>query len=374
MTYYDILGVEQNASEEEIKKSYRKLARKWHPDKNPNADKEVFKKITEAYETLIDPDKRTEYDKKLSNHIEIDSNLEVDSSLFENDEIPDIIDVIELSLEELYQGCEVSKTITRFSPCQTCEGFGYLGEIDDNTDTNCKICKGKGTILVRVGDKIAEAQCNFCGGNGLNPKLTACNVCGGVRGVKEEVKITTYVEPGCYVHYPLTIENEGHIIFPDGKMDKSKLKRSKVVFLIQEKDHEIFKRNIIMPGVGDPEKIDYSNLLIDQTITFTESIVGFSKTYTYLDGTKLTINNQDMVMNGDTIVMKNKGMPKFKGSGYGDLFIRLTVEFPDKETVDKLRSVINGKPPKTSNVISFKEYREQNEKPKTRKIKIKPKK
>lgn len=343
-TYYDILGLKKDATEIEIAKQYKKLAAKWHPDKNLNNKEEsenMFKKIAGAYEVLSDKTKRELYDKYgedgLNNNFH--SGFHVDPmDLFkqffsmhmddEKEQVPDIQTVVELTLEQMYNGCYVKQTINRASLCEKCEGTGT----NDCTQLRtCENCDGEGhkTILIQH-NIMSRTNCKMCHGTGkITEKGNICKKCHGKQLEKENCEIEFYVPKGVHDGYSIIVKNEGHSVLPEN-MNENESIRSNVIFIVREIPHDTFKH--FNDELDEKNVYDISLKL---NITFGESIVGFTKKINYLDGNDIFVNLKKPCRHGDIFIVKNKGMPKIQSDEFGHLFIILEVEHPNNLSFTK---------------------------------------
>lgn len=211
MDYYDILGVSKNSTQDDIKKAYRKLAMKFHPDKHPTEREKYeakFKEISEAYSVLSDEEKRAGYDQFGKDFV----NMEGGSSgmdprdIFKNffgfgrgeeEESSKVVETIQLPLEKIYKGCTVKHTYSRKIKCKGCNGTGN----NDKIDRTCKKCNGKKivTIMKQMGIMIQQYQtkcslCNGTGGESVSPDKR-CNQCVGQKSVTEICHIDVHVPP-----------------------------------------------------------------------------------------------------------------------------------------------------------------------------------
>ena len=189
--YYDILDLDSNCTIQDIKKSYRELAIKWHPDKNDNKEEaeKKFKEISEAYQILSDETKRKEYDNNQLGETKTIDPYEIFKNIFEKEEsIPNVIVKLNANIEDLYTGYTEKVKYMRYSPCINCDMMGTK----DKVNGNCDSCSGNGVIMETIHDgnssngyMINEKKCIECDGNGLNPKIEKCNNCNGDKYVKE---------------------------------------------------------------------------------------------------------------------------------------------------------------------------------------------
>lgn len=357
--YYEILNISKTSSEEEIKKSYKVLAKKWHPDKNINKKDEaekMFKLISEAYTVLSDPKKRKIYDEygddglKENEHsggfsgfdpMEMFKNMFGGGGRGETD-VPDIKTTLNVKLEDCFTGKTVKHTISRHSSCNKCNGSGTKsGESGE-----CKKCKGQGNVMAMIGPgMMTQMPCKMCQGNGLDPSIEKCKKCHGNKFYKEEVEIDIVIPKGVYNKYPIVIEGQGNAIPPDEIEDVGK-ERSNIVCFIIEDSHNVFQRGLVIPEKG---KVDYSDLLIELNISFAESICGFYKEIKHINH-KVPFVLKDACRHGDVYVIKGEGMPKMGStSNIGDLFIRIDVQHPKEckmqlEIKSKIAKLLHFKP------------------------------
>jgi DnaJ-class molecular chaperone len=330
-SYYDILGAEKTATEKEISKQYKKLAAIWHPDKNLDNKEEAeekFKKISEAYEVLSDPEKRELYDKygeeglKQGHHINPEELFRQMFGQQEESEVPDLKCELELTFGQMYAGCKITKEIERASMCTVCFGSGTK----DGIVSKCKQCDGSGYRLAMIGPgMMMKMGCEACNATGkTGDKKNECKKCHGMQFRKEFVEIEVIVPKGVFEDYPIVVKEEGHAV-PMEDVHKEGRKRSDVVFFVKEKPHTLFKRFI----AKEKGKIDMSDLAIELDISFGESIIGFNKEVKHLNETTLNIAIHKPCRHGDILVLKGYGMPKLdEDDKYGDLFVSIKVEHP----------------------------------------------
>jgi DnaJ-class molecular chaperone len=229
---------------------------------------------------------------------------------------------MELSLDDLFIGKEINFEIERYDICESCHGKGTINGID----APCKKCNGSGTAInVTGGQFIKRVSCQFCRGSGIDPSVQKCKVCKGEKFCKHKVTLPVKIPKGCFDKYPLVIEGEGNEL-PEDEAEKQGYKRSDAVFVINEQQHEIFKRNFFIDG---NDGINPADLMIQLNITFAESITGFYKEMKFIDNSDIIININEPIRHNDIFVIKNKGMPVFEDEGkFGDLFIQVNVQHP----------------------------------------------
>ncbi|MCR5243955.1 MAG: molecular chaperone DnaJ [Bacteroidales bacterium] len=352
--YYEILGIQKGASEDDIKSAYRKLALKWHPDKwvdGTEAEKktaeEKFKEASEAYSVLSDKDKRAKYDQ--FGHAGVDGQQGFDfSGGFGNlnDILNDLFgggfgrggfggfggfgfggsqggaqqrtyrgrDIrkkVFLTLEEIATGVEKEVEIDRNETCPDCGGKGAKNSSDIQT---CPHCHGTG-VEQRVvnsffGQTVTQTTCSHCGGTGQVIK-NPCRTCGGTGLVSRKVKIKVKIPAGVEDGMQLTIRGEGHRAKNGGVPGD-------LLILIQEEPHSRFMR-------------EGTNLFYTQTISVTDAILGTEVTIPCLDGS-YKIKVEPGTQSGTVVRLRGRGLPAVSGYGHGtgDLYVKFLVWIPKK--------------------------------------------
>ena len=340
--YYEILGVPRNASQEEIKKAYRKLAKKYHPDLNPDKKKEAeekFKEISEAYAVLSDTEKRKVYDTyghegisskyyggqedwfKWDHFRGFDDISDIFSQFFGDDSIfssffgtgsrrhrkeskgGDIVVNIPLSLEEIDSGVKKLIELYRYEVCKKCNGTG--GERE-----KCPVCHGSGGVkTIResfFGRTIQVSPCRNCQGEGsvLRSKCSECKGEGKVRVKRKiEIKIPRGVRNGDY----FTLRGEGH--YDTGG-------RGDVIIRIEERSHPVFIRE------GD-------DLFTIVPIPIPIAVLGGEIEIPTLRGKK-KIKLSSGIKDGRKIKIKGEGITNVNGRNKGDLYVKFEVHIPQK--------------------------------------------
>lgn len=325
--YYNLLNVTKEATQDEIKKSFRKIAIKEHPDKGGDAEK--FKEITVAYEVLSDPEKRKLYDQVGEEGMQGGGQPQGFGDIFDmfgmggrggGGGAPQAKKVkpmgvkLEVSLEDLYNGKETTVEVERHRICSKCNG---VGGSDPKAVQACKPCKGKGmrVMMMQLGPGMYSqrtAPCDECGGKGevIDP-AKMCKDCKGKKIKKEKKKLNVEVDKGAPSGEKYTKHGEGDEI-PDAEAGD-------VIVILEEKKHKLFKRK-------------GADLFMEKEITLYEALTGLDFVLTHLDGRKIRIkNNKGEVIKPESLFTVEKlGMPFHKRSyENGNLIIQFKIKFPD---------------------------------------------
>lgn len=346
-TYYDILGVRPSCSQEELKKAYRKLALKYHPDKNP-AEGEKFKQISQAYEVLANPEKRRIYDQGgeqaikegSTGHSGFSSPMDIFDMFFggvssgarrRERKGKDVIHQLGVTLEELYNGGVRKLAIRKNVLCSKCEGLGgKRGAVQ-----KCSNCNGSG-MQVRIQQlgpgmiQQIQSVCTECGGEGetINAR-DRCKTCHGNKVVMERKLLEVHIDKG--------MEDGQKIIFNAEGDQEPGLEPGNVVIILDEKGHEVFRRNGI-------------DLMMRMELSLTEALCGFQRTITTLDRRTLVITSipGEVVKPGDIKCILNEGMPRYKNPfEKGRLLVHFLVQFPgriDPSRVAQIEDALPARP------------------------------
>mmetsp|Transcript_12375 Transcript_12375/g.18232 ORF Transcript_12375/g.18232 Transcript_12375/m.18232 type:complete len:433 (-) Transcript_12375:502-1800(-) len=343
--YYELLGVEKDATDNDIKKAFRKLALKNHPDKG--GDPEKFKDITHAYEVLSDPDKRKLYDMHGEEGVKDGggpsrSADDIFSMFFgggrRGESGPrkgeDLVHPLKVSLEDLYNGKTVKLAINRDKLCDECEGRGGKA----GAERMCDVCNGRGVrIQLRqlAPGMVQQLQstCPECRGKGkmMREKDKCKGPCKGKKVVKERKVLEVHVDKGMRNNQKVTFHGESDEA--PGQIPGD------IIFVIQEKDHPTFKRK-------------GSDLLMTKHISLVEALCGYTFTFDHLDGRSIKVSPPaGQVTKPDSLQMiPHEGMPHH-GNPFvkGRLFILFKVDFPDNGSLTdsqimSLEGCLTGRP------------------------------
>ena len=340
--YYEVLGVDKSAGADDIKKAYRKMAMKYHPDRNPGdkAAEEKFKEAGEAYEVLSDEDKRARYDQY--GHQGVDPNFnpgfggfgggfggfegfgDIISDIFgggstrSNANAPrrgeNVAARLELTFEEAAFGTEKEVAATRIENCAACSGSGSA----DGVVETCGNCRGTGQVRTTqsfMGMTMqSTAACPRCGGKGKTIK-TPCNTCKGKGKVRHTQRVKVKVPAGVDAEQTLRVRGEGCVGSNGGP-------NGDLLVQIGVKRHKIFQRD----GV---------DVLCELPITFTQAALGAQIEIPTLDG-KMSYTIPEGTQTGTVFTIRGKGIP-YVGSRdrRGDELVTVVVETPTKLTKEQ---------------------------------------
>lgn len=338
--YYDILGVQRGATKEEIKKAYRKLAIKYHPDKNKgNAEaEEKFKEATEAYEVLSDDEKRRAYDQFGKAGVGAGGGgpgfgyrAYTDFSDIFGDDIGDIFSEffggagggfggggrrggvrrgsdlrynIEISLEDAALGKDIKVEIPRQETCEACEGSGAE---KGSSAVTCTLCQGAGQVRRTQGFFSVTTSCPQCGGAGKIIK-NPCKVCHGSGLTEKKRNLHIKIPPGVESGSRLKLNGEGEA-GPNGGP------RGDLYVVTQVKKHEIFER-------------EGNDLIVQATIPVTTAILGGEIEVPTIEGSRVKMKIPAGTEGRQIFRMKGKGMPYMGNYGKGDQHVVIKISIP----------------------------------------------
>lgn len=348
--YYDLLGVSPTATEEELKKGYKKMAIRFHPDKNPDGA-EKFKEISHAYEVLSDPQKREIYDYGGEAAIRegggggggFHDPRDIFESFFKSafdqgssrpTRGKDQVHKLQVSLEELYTGSTKSLKLSRQIVCKPCSGTGSKTK----TSTRCSNCNGKGSVasMRHIGPGMVQqflSSCSHCKGTGESVKDSdRCENCRGNKVIKEEKIIK--------VDIPKGLKNNSKITMKGMSDEFPGIEPGDLIFVIAEKSHSFYVRRA-------------DDLYCELEITLFEALGGMNQTINTLDKRMLLLKTDpgEVISFGSCRSIYQEGMPKQRNPiERGNLIVQFKVKFPDSNwaDVETIKKVVNGlpKPPK----------------------------
>lgn len=317
--YYEILGVNKTATADEIKKSYRKLAKELHPDKNGGSKEaeDKFKEVSEAYETLSDKDKRTSYDRFGHNGSRMQNQARQHAAHYqkpikvgENMQL-----VVKLTLDDVYSGVKKTYKYKRNDKCTNCNGHGGHGAHD------CADCDGNGVIIQTFSTPFGQIQqaipCYSCDGVGLSYD-TQCNSCNG-QGVKPtEETIEVDIPSGVVEDMVFVMSGKGHGIRAGNNGD--------LHIRIHILPHNIYTRS-------------GNDLKMTLKVSYPLLILGGKVDIDTIDGGKIRMNIPEYSEVGSQLRIQNKGLKAFNGQNRGDVLINLSVDIP-KSLDDDTKALI----------------------------------
>jgi molecular chaperone DnaJ len=338
--YYELLGVARNASEQELKQAYRRLAVKYHPDKNPGDQEaeERFKEVAEAYQVLSSPELRTRYDR--FGHAGVGAGAaagagfgqgfpgfdDILSDLFGFGEIfgsragrrpgprrgADLRYDIEISLDEAAAGLKTKIRIPRLESCETCHGSGAA---EGSTPVRCSTCGGAGQIRHQQGFFSVSRTCSTCRGAGRVIR-NACRECRGDGRVEREKTLEIKIPAGVDTGSRLRIAGEG-------EAGESGAGPGDLYVIVHVKEHEFFERRD-------------ANLYCSVPISFVQAALGAEIPVKTLEGQE-TLRIPEGTQTGSVFRLKGRGMPVLGGRGHGDQFVAVAVITPTDLTREQRR-------------------------------------
>lgn len=354
---YDILEIPPDAQPQDIKKAYRKLAIKYHPDKNPNNPEAEakFKEISEAYEILSDEKKRQTYD-QFGKEALREGGMHSATDIFEQffgaspfssffgggnnsrrgpQKTEDIVHEIPVTLEDLYNGKTSKLAVTKNIVCAKCSGSGTKS---GSNAGKCTKCEGRGIRLIikQIGPGMIQQMqtvCPDCNGKGETiSEEDKCKNCKGKKVVKDKKVLHVYIEKG--------MKHGQKIVFSGESDEAPGVEPGDIIFVLTEKKHEVFKRN-------------GNDLIMEYKIPLIEALCGFSFTIKHLDDRVLFVRSEkgDIIKPNDVRMIPEEGMPTHKRPfEKGNLYIQFSVIFPEHgsltdKQIQGLEAILPGRKP-----------------------------
>jgi len=347
--YYDILEVKPTATDAELKKAYRKLALKYHPDKNPN-EGERFKLISQAYEVLSNPDKRRVYDEGGEEALkgggggggfDFHSPMDIFDMFFGGGRRrgpererrgKDVIHQMPVRLEEMYNGATKKLSISKKVVCDKCQGRGGK----EGSVQKCNPCRGTG-VQVRMHQigpgmiQQTQSVCPECRGEGeIIPAKDRCKTCQGKKTVQEQKVLEVHIDKGMR-------DGQKQVFSGEGDQEPG-IPPGDVVVVLDEQEHPTFVRKI-------------HHLIMRMELELVEALCGFQKSITTLDNRHLliTVLPGEVIKNGELKCVPGEGMPHHKNPyEKGNLIIQFFVRFPPQNFIpqDKVAQLETFLPPR----------------------------
>ncbi|HSP87043.1 MAG TPA: molecular chaperone DnaJ [Ignavibacteriaceae bacterium] len=342
--YYEVLGIDKNASKDDIKKAYRKMAMQYHPDRNPDDQtaEAKFKEAAEAYEVLNNDEKKAKYDRFghdgvrsgfgsqgfsdvndiFSHFSDIFSGGSIFEDFFSTGQRgrrrktggtpgSDLKVNLKLTLEEIAEGVSKKIKLKKLVKCDLCKGTGAEGGTSTKT---CPVCQGSGelrTVSRSVFGQFVNIQtCNNCSGEGTvvdNP----CKKCRSDGRIHEEVTVNINVPAGVYQNSYMTMRGDGNAGRRDGQPGD-------LIVVFEEIPHKYFVR-------------ENDDIIYDLFISYPDAVLGSEVEVPTLKG-KAKLKIDSGTQPGKLLRMRDKGIKHLNESGYGDQLVRINIEVPKKVT------------------------------------------
>lgn len=335
--YYDILGTSRDASDDELKKAYRKLAMRYHPDRNPdNAEAEKkFKAVNEAYDVLKDDQKRAAYDR--FGHAAFENGGgggggfsggfgggfpggfgDIFEEMFGEmgggrrgggvTQGADLRFNMEITLEEAFKGNKTNIRVPTSVRCEPCNGSGAAA---GKAPATCGTCHGSGRVRAQSGFFTVERTCSSCGGQGQVIK-DPCRACGGAGRVQKEKTLSVTIPEGVEDGTRIRLSGEGEAGLRGGPTGD-------LYLFISVKPHKLFQR-------------DSANVHCRVPIPMTTAALGGSVEVPTVDGKRVRVTIPEGTTTGHQFRLKEKGMTILRSRARGDMFVQVAVETPQKLT------------------------------------------
>ena len=350
--YYDVLGITKSSSKDEIKKAYRKLAFKFHPDKNKGdkASEEKFKEASEAYHVLSDDKRKANYDQfghaafqgsggqgGFGNFDFSSSFSDIFEDFFGDFEVGsssrrssnrgnDLRYDLSISLEDAYKGLERNIKYTTYKKCSDCSGSGAA---KGSKPIKCNYCSGRGKVRTNQGFFTIQQTCPQCSGYGETIGKP-CNSCSGNGKVQSNENVTVKIPKGVDDGTRIRLSGKGEAGTKGGS-------NGDLYLFVSVDNHSVFKRS-------------EENLYYELPITFSDAALGTTVEVPSIDGGKSKIKIPSGTQHGKQFRLKGKGMPLLKRTIFGDLYIRIVTEVPvslskrQKELLGEFKKLEDTKP------------------------------
>ncbi|MCI8979363.1 MAG: molecular chaperone DnaJ [Clostridia bacterium] len=333
--YYEVLGVQKSASDDEIKKAFRKMSKKYHPDLNPGNKEaeEKFKEVNEAYQVLSDSDKKSKYDQ--FGHAGVDPNFGAGGGYggagFDFGDIfgdifggfgggfgggrrngprrgNDIRRVIDISFEEAAFGCTKKMNIQTQEKCDECGGTGAK---KGTTVTTCSHCNGTGRVKTQqrtiLGYMTTETTCPQCNGEGKIIK-EPCRECRGTGAVRRNKTIEVQIPSGIDDNQTIQLSGKGEAGSKGGP-------NGDLLITVRVRPHDIFQRR-------------GNDVFINMPISFVEAALGANVKVPTIDGGCVELTIPEGTQAGTRFRMKGKGIPYLRSKSRGDQYVTVEIEIP----------------------------------------------
>ena len=367
--YYEVLGVSKTATDEEIKRAFRKLAKQYHPDNKQTGDEAKFKEVGEAYAILSDPQKRRQYDQ--FGHQAFTNNGNAGYSGFSADDIDlgdifseifgggfsgfggfsnfgrtntrtnskrprkgaDSLVTVTLDFDEAINGCKKTITLDLNEKCGSCHGAGGFDE------KTCPTCGGSGRIVSEqrslFGVFQTQTTCNECEGTGRVFKRT-CSECNGTGNVRKKKEIEVTIPEGVDTGYQLRISGKGSAGINGGP-------NGDIYIEFKVKSHPLFER-------------EDEDIYLTVPLTITEAILGSKKEIPTLTG-NVILEVKPGTNSGDKVKLKGKGVKKINSFGKGNMYVVYKVIMPDRLSMAQKRLIKELADTKLDDAPEFKEFK-----------------
>lgn len=333
--YYEVLGVQKSASDDEIKKAFRKMSKKYHPDLNPGNKEaeEKFKEVNEAYQVLSDSDKKSKYDQ--FGHAGVDPNFGAGGGYggagFDFGDIfgdifggfgggfgggrrngprrgNDIRRVIDISFEEAAFGCTKKMNIQTQEKCEECGGTGAK---KGTTVTTCSHCSGTGRVKTQqrtiLGYMTTETTCPQCNGEGKIIK-EPCRECRGTGAIRRNKTIEVQIPSGIDDNQTIQLSGKGEAGSKGGP-------NGDLLITVRVRPHDIFQRR-------------GNDVFINMPISFVEAALGANVKVPTIDGGCVELTIPEGTQAGTRFRMKGKGIPYLRSKSRGDQYVTVEIEIP----------------------------------------------